>query len=88
MKNTYSATQAARNFSDILNRIRYRGEEFVIERGGEPVCRIVPAAPFSATGGELKAFFSKIPKPDKEFWDVVADVVKNQPLMPQSPWRR
>jgi hypothetical protein len=39
-----SATEAARTFSDILNRVRYRGEAFVVERGGEPVCRISPVA--------------------------------------------
>lgn len=45
MTTRVSATEAARTFSDLLNRIRYRGEEFVVERAGEPVCRMTPAAP-------------------------------------------
>jgi hypothetical protein len=31
-----SATEAVKTFSDLLNRIRYRGEEFVVERAVNP----------------------------------------------------
>lgn len=43
MNNTVSATELARNLGDILARIRYRHESFVVERNGRPVARIVPA---------------------------------------------
>jgi len=43
-----SATEAVRNFSEILNRVRYRGETFVIERGGQPICELRPATPLAA----------------------------------------
>ena len=42
MTTRVSATEAVRTFSDLLNRIRYRGEEFVVERAGEAVCRMTP----------------------------------------------
>lgn len=42
MKSEISATEAARRFSEILNRVRYRNESFVVKRGGVPVCEIVP----------------------------------------------
>jgi len=42
MKSEISATEAARRFSEILNRVRYRNESFVVKRGGAPVCEIVP----------------------------------------------
>ncbi len=42
MEHRLSATDLARNAGDILGRIRYRGESFVIERNGEPVARIGP----------------------------------------------
>ena len=42
MKNTVTATELARNIGDILSRIRYRRESFLIERNGRPVARIVP----------------------------------------------
>ncbi|MCX7064539.1 MAG: hypothetical protein NT024_08300 [Proteobacteria bacterium] len=47
-KKTISATDAARQFSDVLNQVRYQGAEFDIVRGREVVARLVPAA---ATGG-------------------------------------
>ena len=43
MKNTLTATELVRNIGDILSRIRYRRESFVIERNGRPVTRILPA---------------------------------------------
>ena len=45
---TITATEAARSFSDVLNRVRYQGAEFDIVRGNEVVARLIPAAP---TGG-------------------------------------
>jgi len=43
-KKTISATDAARQFSDVLNQVRYQGTEFDIVRGREVVARLVPAA--------------------------------------------
>lgn len=45
MKNTITATELARNIGDILARIRYRHESFVIERNGRAVARIAPVEP-------------------------------------------
>lgn len=42
MDRTISATELAKNLSDILNRIRYRRESFVVERNGEPVASLGP----------------------------------------------
>ena len=42
MEHTVSATELARNLGDILGRVRFRNDEFVIERNGEAVARIVP----------------------------------------------
>ena len=41
---TLSATEASRNFSEVMNRVKYRGESFIIERGGERICEVRPAA--------------------------------------------
>lgn len=40
-----TATDAARNFSDLLNRVAYRRETLVISRGGRAVARLSPALP-------------------------------------------
>ncbi len=37
-----SVTQAARRFADCVNRVRYQGTSFVLQKNGVPVARIVP----------------------------------------------
>jgi len=86
MESHISATEAARHLSDILNRVVYRREEFVIERRGEPVCRIVPAAPPRCTLADLSELLSSIPKPDPAFWDNVEALTKNQAPVPETSW--
>lgn len=44
MTQTITATDAVRNFSELLNNIRYRGERYVILKGGKPAAAIGPAA--------------------------------------------
>ncbi len=85
---TLSATQAARTFSDLLNRVRYRGEVFVIERGGEPVCEISPVKPPRFTGADLLALLRSLPKPDAGFWDAVEEATRQESGVPESPWER
>jgi antitoxin (DNA-binding transcriptional repressor) of toxin-antitoxin stability system len=50
MKSHISATEAARSFSELINRVHDRGESFVVERGGKPICEIVPAKPPGFSG--------------------------------------
>jgi prevent-host-death family protein len=40
-----SVTAAARGFSDLINRVRYRGESAILVKNGVPVARVVPFAP-------------------------------------------
>ena len=42
MEHRISATELARKLGDILGRVRYRGDSFVVERNGDPVARLVP----------------------------------------------
>jgi len=82
-----SATEAARTFSEILNRVRYRGEAFVVERGGEPVCRISPVGGAGGfTAKDLAKLLDVIPSPDPAYLDAVEAVAKSQPQLPGSPW--
>jgi antitoxin (DNA-binding transcriptional repressor) of toxin-antitoxin stability system len=37
-----SVTLASRRFSDCINRVRYHGASFLLEKNGVPVARIVP----------------------------------------------
>ena len=63
-----SATEAARNLSDILNRVRYRGERFTVIRGGEEVAEIVPAKRSAGvTLLDLRRALASLPAPDDDF---------------------
>jgi antitoxin (DNA-binding transcriptional repressor) of toxin-antitoxin stability system len=42
MKNTITATELVRGLGDVLARIRYRRESFIVERNGRAVARMVP----------------------------------------------
>ena len=89
MDSHLTATEAARTFSDILNRVRYRGETFVVERGGEPICRITPAtAPVRFTGKDLVKLLERLPRPDDGYLDAVEAAAAEQPMLPGSPWER
>jgi antitoxin (DNA-binding transcriptional repressor) of toxin-antitoxin stability system len=89
MATRVSATEAVRTFSDLLNRIRYRGEEFVVERGGEPVCNMTPATPpkrLSLRG--LASLLREIPSPDAGYAPDVRRAARSQGRLPRSPWGR
>jgi prevent-host-death family protein len=81
-----SATEAARRFSDILNRIAYRGEVFVVERGGKPVCRIQPASPAACRISELARLFESLPRPDEAFSADLERIRREQPATPEPRW--
>lgn len=83
-----SSTEASRNFSEILNLVRYRGESFIVERGGEPICEIRPAAPPPFTGTDLVAVLRSLPPVDEDYLTEVEELARNQALLPESPWER
>jgi antitoxin (DNA-binding transcriptional repressor) of toxin-antitoxin stability system len=41
-KQAISVTEAARNFADCVNRVRYQGMTFVLLKNGEAVARLIP----------------------------------------------
>ena len=87
MKSEISATEAARRFSELLNRVRYRNESFVVKRGGEPICEIVPIQP-TISGRELAELLRTLPHPDKGYAKVVRKLIRDQPPVEKSRWPR
>ena len=81
-----SATEAARSFSELLDRVCYRGETFVIERGGELVCEMSHVTPPRFTGADFSTLLHSLPKPDPRYWDAVEQRTKQTPAVPESPW--
>ena len=53
MNRTWSVTEAARNFSDVVNRAYFKGETTILLRAGQPVARITPIGPPDCTGAAL-----------------------------------
>ena len=84
--NRITATEASRNFSEILNRARYGGESFVVERNGEPVAEIRPARKRSTVADAID-FLNNVPLPDPDFrrdmLEIIADRKKD---FPRDPW--
>jgi prevent-host-death family protein len=50
-----SATEAAKNFGWLVDRVREEQATYVVERGGTPVARIAPVERPSFTMGDFKA---------------------------------
>ena len=88
MAKKVSATEAVRKFSEILNSIKYRGNHFIILRGGKPVASICPVdmSIKEKTLGELKELLKKLPRLGDEtgkFESDLKEIIKHQPSMPE-----
>ncbi|MEL6195785.1 MAG: hypothetical protein AAFP04_14410 [Myxococcota bacterium] len=80
-----TATEASRNWSDLLNRVRYKREAFAIERGGEVIARLEPAArPITRLSGLVALLEHR--KVDGGFADDLETIVAEQPGLPSDPW--
>lgn len=84
--NRISATEASRNFSEILNRARYGGESFLVERGGEPVAEIRPARKRSTVADAID-FLRTTPLPDPDFKRDMEEIIAERKRdFPRDPW--
>jgi prevent-host-death family protein len=54
MEHNISATDLARRAGEVLGRVRYRGDSFVVDRNGDPVALITPVA--GASTGTTREF--------------------------------
>ena len=88
MRIRISATEGARKFSELMNRVHYRGESFVVERGGKPICEILPAQPVSFTGRQLVDLLRALPKPDEEYLALTENLMAKQSPVGKSRWPR
>jgi antitoxin (DNA-binding transcriptional repressor) of toxin-antitoxin stability system len=88
MKTRVSATEAARKFSELINRVHYQGECFIVERGGHAICEILPAKPPKFSGAQLAELLRALPKPDEEYLAAVEELIAKQPKVAESGWQR
>jgi antitoxin (DNA-binding transcriptional repressor) of toxin-antitoxin stability system len=84
-----SAADASRSFSEILNRVKYRGESFIVERNREPICRIEPVGRRKpVTTDNIEEFWKRLPRPDKRFAGELEEIHNLFRAMPRSAWER
>ena len=88
MESHISASEAAQTFPDVIERVRSHGDVFVVEREGEPICRIEPIVPVRRTVRDLVRLLQTAPRPDDAYLDAVEEGAQNQPTLPETPWER
>lgn len=82
-----SATKAARNFSDLLNRVAYRHESVEINRGGRAVARLIPVESIlGVRGGDLSKFLADLPSLGDEVDAFAADVESARATPEDDAW--
>lgn len=87
---TIPATEAAKNFGQLVNRVRETSAVYTIERGGVPVAQIGPVVAFHCTVADLVASLKSAPRLPEEYLEAVEAGVKaaNRPAVPRNPWGR
>ncbi len=80
---TITATEASRNFSDLLDAIE-RGETVTITRGHHVVAEMRPAR--HRTGADLRTALDDIPPPDERFAAEIAGAVALLTSEGTDPW--
>lgn len=85
-----AATEAAKNFGRLVNRVREERATYIVERGGAPVAQIGPVNYKRSTMADFKAFVRNTRHVDEEYLRAVEDAVRrhNQPRVPDNPWER
>ncbi len=84
---TITATVLVRSISDVLNRVLYRGERFIVQRGGKTIARLGPikqARPISLA--QLASHLEGIAVPDRGFFDDLEQIQLNQPDEEEISW--
>jgi antitoxin (DNA-binding transcriptional repressor) of toxin-antitoxin stability system len=86
MEYRISATDLARRAGEVLGRVRYRGDSFVVDRNGDPVARISPVV--GASTGSTRDFvdiWRAAGVPEASFADDL-EAVGALDVPPELPW--
>lgn len=84
-----TVTEAARHFSDLVNRSYYRGESTLLTRSGVAVARIVPVGGSSILGRDLAAKWREMKHLDPDDADDFAETIekaRSRFEMPAPAW--
>jgi len=83
-----SATEAAKNFGRLVNRVRETRATYVVERAGVPVAQVGPAERSMFTMADLKALVAERPPADDAYVRAVSRAIEshNHPRRRKNPW--
>ena len=83
-----SATDAAKNFGRLVDRVRETRATYVVERAGVPVAQVGPAVRTVFTMADFKALMAEGPPSDDEYVKAVSRAVErhNEPRLRKNPW--
>ncbi len=90
MKTTsISVTEAARNFADCVNRVRYQNMSFVLLKNGTPVARLIPEKEKICLGRDLAKVLREVDLPTDEAVAWNRDLKKARKSLKPQPdkWR-
>lgn len=87
MDTTISVAERARSLTDVLARVRERGEHFTVERDGQPIASLGLA---SATSGlsweECFVRLGHLTMPGDGFADDLEAIQRDQPIVEPPTW--
>jgi antitoxin (DNA-binding transcriptional repressor) of toxin-antitoxin stability system len=87
MSTTISTTELARNLADVLDRVRNRGEQFTVERDGEPIASLGPATTaIGVSRAEFLARLGDLTMPGDGFADDLEAIQREQPITEPPAW--
>jgi len=89
-RRTVSATEAAKTFGRLVDRVREAEATYIVERGGVPVARISPVAHRRATIRDLRALLGEGSRASEAYLEAVEAAVTrhNKPRVRRNPWGR
>ncbi len=88
MPESLTATQLARELSDVLNRVAYRRESFVVVRGNRALAELRPL-PQGTRLGDLPAVLAALPRLQPEDAEAFAndlDAARRDLPIAADPW--
>lgn len=80
-----TATEVARSFSDVLNRIA-QGEEIEVTRAGAPVAVITTPRVRLVSAARFRELLATAPPVDDDFADDVRRIRSEVGQVPENPW--
>jgi antitoxin (DNA-binding transcriptional repressor) of toxin-antitoxin stability system len=85
-----TATEAAKTFGRLVERVREERTTYVIERGGKPVAQVIPIGQQPFTFGALRALVAQLPRADAEYLESLEEItaLRNRPKARANPWAR